>query len=311
MTPDTYTIEERMLGVGNGHILYIHDWGNQHAEQTFLFLHGGPGSGCSDSHKMLFDGERDHVIFFDQRGAGRSTPAGSLKANTTQDLIADISAVLGAFKVDSAIAVGGSWGSCLALAYALDNPARISAMVLRGIFSGSQTEIDHLDRGQFRNFFPDVWEKLIEQTPAEHRDDPVRFHVSRALGPNAKAAKASAYAYSELESSLLALDDRHKAGDFETYSPTGNKVEIHYLANRCFLPDGYILDNAHKLTMPIWLIQGRYDMICPPVTAYKLHKRLPSSQLTFTTAGHTASDRANFDLLRTIIANFTEHGARR
>src|SRR5258708_10643681 len=147
MTPDKFTVKEQMLPVGDGHTLYVHEWRNPTSGRTFVFLHCGPGSGCNDGHKGLFDGSRDRVIFFDQRCAGKSTPAGSLVANTTQHLVSDIEQIRKTLHLDAFTIVGGSWGSLLALAYALEHPTQVSAMVLRGIFTGSEAEDDYLYKG--------------------------------------------------------------------------------------------------------------------------------------------------------------------
>lgn len=302
MTPDTYTISEKMLDVGDGHTLYVHDWGNPNAAQTIVFLHGGPGVGCSDSHKAFFDGTRDHVIFFDQRGSGKSLPAGRLEANTTDHLVEDIKTILKQFNLQSVVLFGGSWGSFLALAYALKYPADVKAMVLRGIFTGRQSEIDHIDKGAFRAFYPEVWDAFVKRTPSEHQHDPASYHGPRAIGTDQAAAKESAYAYSELESSIMCLDDRRQAEDFSTFKPEATQIEVHYLVNHCFVDNDYIMKHASQLRMPVWLVQGRYDMVCPPITAYELHQVLPNCKLTITVSGHAGSERGNFDALRSIVA---------
>ena len=306
MTPDEFTNQELRLDTGNGHSLYVQDWGNKQATMPIIFLHGGPGSGCSDGQKQYFDPARQRVIFFDQRGSGLSTPKGSLEHNTTDKLIEDISRVADRIGFDDFVLVGGSWGACLALAYALRYPKRVRAMVLRGIFTGSQAEIDFLDKGGFRHFFPDVWQTLLDRTPKAHHKDPAAYHQKRMFGSDPAAAKESAFAISELEGSLVRLDDRHTVQNIEDFDPSGITVEIHYTANRCFMKDNYILDNAAKLHMPVWLVQGRYDMVCPPLTAHTLHERLPNSQLVWTTAGHSGSDRANYDVVRSILLSMAD-----
>lgn len=302
MTPDEYTIKEYMLPVGNGHTVYVHDWGNPKSKQPFLFLHGGPGSGCNDAFKAFFDGTRDRVIFFDQRGAGKSTPKGKLEHNTTQDLISDIEHILDNHGLEKIIIFGGSWGTTLALAYALAHPGRVASMVIRGIFTGRQAEIDHLDKGNFRNFFPDVWDAYLLRTPEQYRDDPTAYHSARAVGDDTKAAFESSYALGEFEGSVSALEDRHKATDPKIFDPVPARIEAHYIMNHCFMEENYIMDNAHTLSMPIWIVQGRYDMVCPPVTAYELHKRLPQSSLVMTQSGHSGNDHGNFDALRATVA---------
>lgn len=304
MTPDKYTIAEHFIDVGQGHSLYVQDWGNSKAGRPILFLHGGPGSSAKDHHKSFFEPTSQRVIFFDQRGTGRSLPAGSLEHNTTKELVEDIETIAKKLNLKKFIITGGSWGSCLALAYAARYPSRIKAMVLRGIYTGTAAENDHIDSGGWKTYFPDVWQAYLERTPNAHHSNPTAYHHRMALGSDPQKAKFSAYAYSELESSLLRLDDRYTPQDFETFDPNGMKIELHYLSNNCFLPNDYILKNAPKLTMPIWLIQGRYDMVCPPITAYNLNQVLPNSQLIWTTAGH-ANDRPNYDLTRSSLLQLT------
>lgn len=303
MTPDIHTSSETMLNVGKGHQLYVQDWGNMRAKTTFIFLHGGPGSGCSDSHKQLFDPEKNRVIFFDQRGSGKSNPKGELQNNTTTDLVDDIELIMQKYKLEEFVLVGGSWGSTLALSYGIKYPRHVSAMILRGIFTGRQVEIDFLDKGGFKHFYPDVWERFVQSVPKKYHVDPSSYHGPHALGGGVQA-KESAYAYSQLEGGIMKLDDRGAAESFETYDPSGTQIEIHYMQNKCFLPENYIFDNAKKLTMPIWLVQGRYDAVCPPITAYELDKLLPNSNLIWTVAGHGGGERANFDVTKTIISTF-------
>ena len=291
-----------MIDVGGEHQLYTQLWGNPDAKQTIIFLHGGPGSGCSDGQKGLFDPVRHKVLFFDQRGAGNSLPKGSLEANNTDELVDDISKVADAYGIKKFVLTGGSWGSTLALAYALENPQRVTRMVLRGIFTGRQSEIDFLDKGQMRSFFPDVWDRFVATVPPEFADSPTSYHQQHMFG-NDKTATKAALAYSDFEGSLVTLDDRlAPPTDPKTFDPSGQIIEIHYLVNHCFMPDGYIIKNAAKLTMPIALVQGRYDMVCPPTTAYELHKVLPNSQLYWTVAGHSWKERANYDAVRTLLA---------
>lgn len=305
MTPDQYTNQELFIEVGDGHDLYVQDWGNKAIKTPVIFLHGGPGNGCNDGHRSRFDPLQQRVIFFDQRGCGRSIPYGSLEHNTTADLVADITKIADKLGLKQFILHGGSWGSTLALAYALEHPKRVKAMVLQGIFTGSQSEIDYLDQGLFRTFYPDVWDRYLQATPAEHRKDPGVYHVPRILGSDEQAVRQSGFAYSFVEYSILHLDDRPKQGDPETFDPTETRIEVHYMHNRCFMPDRHILKNAHKLTMPVWLVQGRYDMVCPPATAYELNQKLPNSELIWTVAGH-ANDRANYDACRTILLALTK-----
>ncbi len=293
MTPDEFTNQEFFLDVGYGHQIYVHDWGKQEVKTPIIFLHGGPGNGCDNRDKRKFDPKKQRVIFFDQRGSGKSIPFGSLLNNTTQHSVADIEKIIRHLQLERIVITGGSWGSCLALVYAIEHPERLAGMVIQGVFSGSHDDINWLSKGRFREFFPDAWDKYLAATPKEHRQNPSAYHFKRALGDDTEAAKVSAYAYQNLELSLIKLDNRLIPEDYTTYDPTKIQMEIYYVTNNCFLPDNFVLKNAAKLSMPVWIVQGRYDMVCRPITAYKLHQKLPSSELIWTINGHLAEHEAS------------------
>lgn len=302
MSPDNNIIKETFLDVGDGHQIYLQDWGNKNAKKPILFLHGGPGSGCNDGHKKYFDPESQRVIFFDQRGCGKSLPYGELSNNTTNHLVGDIIKVLDYCSVEKAIIVGGSWGSTLALKFAIKYQKRVEALILRGIFTARQSEIDFLEQGGFKSFFPEVWERFAGSVPEEFRDEPRKFHLPRILGDDPVAAKKSAYEYLLLEGSVIGLDDRTKFDNFEDFDPTSTIIECYYISNNCFMPEGYIMKQAKNLKCPVYIVQGRYDVVCPPFTAYELHKLLPNSKLYWTTAGHSGSDRSNWEVVRSIVS---------
>lgn len=305
MTPDQYTNKEFFIEVGDGHQLYAHDWGNPKGLPVIV-LNGGPGESAGDGHKRGFDPDVHRVIFFDQRGCGKSLPYGSLEHNTTADMIEDITKIADHLGIKKFVLKGGSWGATLALAYALKYSKRIKAMVLYGIFTGAQDEIDYIDKGGFATHFPDAWQTYLDATPESHRHAPSKYHFARILGNDGQAARESALIYRDLEGAVIRLDDRFTPNNPEDFDPTGIQMEVYYMTNRCFLPDNYILDNAHKLDMPIWLVQGRYDMVCPPQFAYRLHKRLPKSRLVWTTSGHLGSERENHSVMRAILLQLAE-----
>lgn len=304
MNNDDFTIKEYFIEVGDGHSLYVHDWGNPKAKTPIVFLHGGPGACTKDKHKAMFVPERQRVIFFDQRGAGRSLPYGSLKKNTTMELVEDIEKIAKHLKLDKFILNGGSWGSALALFYALKYPKRVKAMVLRGIFTCTKNETEWLDQGQFKTFYPEVWQRYLDATPKNHRHSPSAYHYKRILGGKEAEVRASAYAYSCLEYGAIALDDRFMPGDPAEFDPVETIIETHYLSNYCFMPDRYILDNARKLKMPVYLVQGRYDMVCPPATAYELSKQLPNGELITTIAGHR-DEHESWNIARSLLLQLT------
>lgn len=292
MTSDEFTIQELCLKVGNGHELYVHDWGNKKAKIPIVYLHGGPGSSCRDNNKFMFDPEVQRVIFHDQRGSGNSTPYGKLEHNTTADLIEDIETIANKLKLKKFIVVGGSWGSTLSLAYTLKYPKRVHALVINGVFTGSSQEIKYLDSGLFRTHFPDAWDRYLAITPARFHANPSEYHFPRILGNDEVAAIESGKAYGELESSIAKIDERWTPPAYDdTYSNVPIRIEVHYMMNNCFMDDRHILNNAHKLTMPLWIIQGRYDFVCPPITAYELSQKAPNAHLIWTQAGHGRTDR--------------------
>lgn len=300
MTPDEFTIQELMLDVGDGHTLYVHDWGNPKTRTPIVFLHGGPGTGNSDRYKLRFDPKIHRVIFHDQRGTGKSMPYGSLKHNTTQHLVDDIEKIATTLQLSNFVLTGGSWGSTLALMYALKHPERVSQLIINGVFTASKSEIDWLDQGYFRIFYPELWQQFVASVPKTHQKDPTSYHAQRILGTDATKAMQSGQIYSNLEGSLLSIDDRHKPHPADDFDVVPIKIEVHYLQNKCFMPqERYLLQEAHKLSMPVWIVQGRYDMVCPPVTAHELHQRIPGSKLIWTMAGH-GNDRSTYDVMRTL-----------
>lgn len=286
MNPDQYTIAEHTLDVGHGHMLYIQDWGYKKAKKPIIFLHGGPGSGCKDKYRLPFDPTAQRVIFFDQRGCGKSTPLGHWHHNNTQELAADITRIADFLKINTFVLTGGSWGSTLALYYAITQPSRVHTLVIHGVFTSSQAEIDWIDNGLFKTHFPDIWERYVGTVPKSRQADPSAYHYERVLGGDPAAATASALAYSTLEGSAVSLDDNHVPINPADFDPTQAILEMRYLAKRCFLPEKFILKNAHKLKMPVHIVQGRYDFVCPPATAYQISKSAPKATLTWTISGH-------------------------
>jgi proline iminopeptidase len=306
MTPDGFTLSETYVDVGDGHRLYVHDWGCAEASRPVLALHGGPGTPSADGHKEYFDPSRQRVLFCDQRGVGRSEPYGSLESNTTQHLVDDLVTILDRFRVDKAVVMGGSWGSCLALAFALAHPERVHALALCGLLTGRQLELDWLNEGRWRTFFPEVWQWYLDRTPPEHHDDPTAYHFARILGDDEEASKESAYAYTTVDSAVMTLDDRFAPSPLEEdFDPAPARIQAHYFTNSHFLPDEHLMDNADRLGMAVHVVQGRYDMICPPVTAYQLVERLPRGELYWAVSGHTP-DRESWNLFRAVLLHVTQ-----
>lgn len=304
MTPDEYTNKEFFIEVGNGHKLYVCDWGNPKG-MPVIFLHGGPGAASRDRHKEAFDPTKHHVIFFDQRGCGKSLPYGSMEHNTTQDLVEDINKIADQVKFKRFVLTGRSWGTALALAYAIAHPKRIQAMVLASIYTATKEEDAWVDQGRFRSHYPEVWERYLSHTPKAHHSNPSAYHFKNILGNNEQLVAKSALAVEEMEHGIMLLGDPAPALDPTTFDPTSARIYAHYLTNSCFLPEGHILKNSAKLTMPIWLVHGRFDMCCPPITAYELNKKLPNSHLIWAISNHR-NEHENENVLRAILLQLAE-----
>lgn len=275
-----------MVPVGDGHELYVQDWGNEQASVTIFRLHGGPGGSSSDSYKTQYDPLRQRVVFHDQRGCGKSVPYGSLENNTTDDLIEDIRKIADKLDIEKFVLHGTSWGATLALAFAIKYPQRTSALVIGGVFTATRAENEWLNKGLMKTFYPDVWQRYLETVPEKYGDDPSAYHIERVLRGSAAEQKESGYAFEHLEGGVMFFHDTPAPGDKDSFDPSGIRIELHYLSNGCFMPEGYIATNAQKLTMPVHIVQGRYDMVCPPQTAYELSRKLPDARLYWTLSNH-------------------------
>jgi proline iminopeptidase len=249
------------------------------------------------------------VLFFEQRGAGRSEPFASLQDNHTDALVDDMTQLLDAHGLGRVVLFGGSWGSTLSLVYAIRHPERVLAMVLRGIFLADRRSIDHFLRGAVATLYPEVWERFIAQVPAQRQDDVAAFYLEHMTSGGEEQRERYCREWARYELSLIKLDpasvdleDMLEHYNYRSLAP----LEAHYMANQCFLPDGYILDNAAAVAgLPATIVHGRYDVICPPRDAYALHGRLPESALHFVCAGHSASEAAIRDTLRAELARLT------
>ena len=260
-----------------------------------FFLHGGPGVGCSSWHRRLFDPKKWQIILFDQRGSGRSRPFGCIKQNITHGLVGDIKTLLDLLRVEKAVLFGGSWGSTLALIYAINHPETVSAMILRGIWLGEKSELDYYTRGGVRMNFPEAWERFTYQVPAKHRKNPLPYYYKKLTAGSEKERQHFAYEWARYEESALhlkelsgkKLDRETRDGSFVSLAI----MEAHYCLHRLFIEDHYIIKRAKRIRQILaTIIQGRYDMVCPPDAAWRLHKQLPYSQIQIVFAGHSASD---------------------
>ena len=283
-----------MLQVDPLHTLYWEESGNPDGI-PILFLHGGPGAGTVPANRRFFDPKAYRIILFDQRGSGRSTPAGEIKDNTTQLLVSDIEVLRRSLNIDRWVVFGGSWGSTLALVYAEMFPHQCIALVLRGIFLCRAQEIEWFLYGM-QSFFPEHWVAFSEHLPPEERDDLLYNYHRRLVSPDRTVHMPAALAWSLYEgscSTLMPNDSGLDQFSQDQFALSLARIEAHYFVNNIFLPENFILDHAEVLNdIPGVIVQGRYDMVCPAASAIKLNKLWDRSQLIVVPdAGHSSSEK--------------------
>jgi proline iminopeptidase len=274
------------FAVGGGHHIYVEQSGRRDGFPV-LFLHGGPGSHTRPQHRRYFDPERYRIILFDQRGCGRSLPAGETANNTTAHLVADIEHLRRELGVDRWLLFGGSWGSALALAYAAAHPGPVAGLVLRGVFLASHAELDWFLNG-VGAFVPDA----VQQLRSGAEGDLVRHYHAQVNHPDHRIALAAANRWSAYEEQVIGIGSSPpatgaagaSAGDGEAMLARA-RVQLHYLAADCFLRENELLDTAWRVPAHTIIVQGRLDMVCPPVTAHALARRLPSCELRMVEQG--------------------------
>lgn len=278
------------LAVDAGQMLYWETSGNPNGVPV-LFLHGGPGGGCSVNDRRYFDPARYRIVLFDQRGCGRSTPSGAITTNTTAHLIDDIEMLRIRLNIDQWVLFGGSWGSTLALAYAERFPLRVSAMVLRGVFTARASELNWLYRGGAAQIFPDAWARFARFIPPQERDDLIAAYFTRLTCGETDIETAAAREWCLWEDTLSTLLPSPAPFDDANQLPLA-RIEAHYMLHRAFIEEGQLLAHASRLRgIPGIIVQGRYDMVTPAVTAWQLHQAWPGSSLRLIPdAGHAASE---------------------
>ncbi|WP_265948868.1 prolyl aminopeptidase [Dechloromonas sp. A34] len=274
----------RQMAVGDGHLVYVEECVADYGLPV-LFLHGGPGSGCSPVQRRLFDPQRFHAVLFDQRGCGRSKPLGSLRANTTAHLVTDLEYLREALGIPAWIVFGGSWGSLLALTYAQLYPERVLGLVLRGIFLGSAEEIRAYVQGG-NGVPPEAWQAFAEAMPAGERGDLLAAYTRRILGDDLLVATAAAHAWLDYERAQMGEAPLTAAPDAVQLAKA--RIQLHYLSNHCFLNPGQLLAGVDRLRhIPATIVQGMADPVCPPHIAEKLHRAWPEATwMPVAGAGH-------------------------
>lgn len=280
------------LPVDDLHTIYWEECGNP-AGVPVLFLHGGPGAGCSPEHRRFFDPQYYRIVLFDQRGAGRSTPHGETRNNTTAHLVSDIESLREMLKIPQWHVFGGSWGSTLALAYAQAHPQPCLSLTLRGIFLLQAYEVDWFLHGM-RNFAPEAWGQFVEFLPESLRGnlcDGYWTQLNHEL-PEIRAAAANSWAGYEAKSvSLRTSGTAVASGPIASSSAVGlARLEVHYMRSNQFVPNDALMRGVERVRhIPCAIVQGKYDLLCPPITAVALHQAWPESTLhIIEDAGHSA-----------------------
>ena len=308
--PPIEPFDQRMMDMGDGHEIYVEQSGNKKGKPVVVF-HGGPGGGCSPTMRRYFDPERYRVIMFDQRGCGRSRPHASIENNTTWHLVADIERIRKALGIEQWIVFGGSWGATLALIYAQTHPARPLALVLRGVFAMTRAELDWFYGGGAAQFFPETWKSFADLVPEDEQNDMIgAYHKRLFCGERATEVKY-ARAWAAWENALASVySDGTSAAPPADYAHAFARLENHFFINEGFLEkDGQVFENMSRIAhIPGRIVQGRYDMICPPHTAQKIADLWPAASLRMIRdAGHALSEPGiSAELVRTM--NNLAHG---
>ena len=282
------------LEMGPPHEIYVEECGNPKGLPA-VFVHGGPGGGCTPDNRRFFDPARYRIVLFDQRGCGRSRPHAELADNTSQDLVADMERIRTSLGIDRWLVFGGSWGSTLSLLYAETHSERVRALVLRGIFLATQAELDWFYRGGIANVFPDHFAEFLAPIPQTERDDLVRAYHRRLTDPDIEVRRRAAEAWSLFEarcSTLLPSEALVSQFTEPDVAIAVSRIECHYFINDCFLAPDQLIRNVPRLRdIPGVIVQGRYDMVCPSMAAWRLKQAWPQVELRFIPdSGHAASE---------------------
>jgi proline iminopeptidase len=282
-----------LLPVSFLHSIYYEQCGNPNGYPVVI-LHGGPGSGCTPMQRRFFDPQVYRIILFDQRGCKRSQPPGCIEDNTTAALIEDMEALRRHLNISQWMVFGGSWGSTLALAYAEMHPAAISELILRGIFLCRPQELEWFFY-EVRHFFPDAWERFVTPLPVEERGDNVAAYRKRIFSDDAGIALNAAISWGNFEAEIMSLLPSATTPTSATPDTTvigRARVQLHYLSNMGFIDGQEILARIDTIrNIPAKIIQGRYDMVCPPSTAFELHQAWPEAEfIVIPDAGHSAME---------------------
>ena len=293
--PEIEPLETGFLEVSSIHTIYWERSGNPNGKKI-LIIHGGPGGGSQPRYRRYFNPEKFDIIQFDQRGCGLSKPFSELKENTTIDLINDIEKLREKLKIDKWHLFGGSWGSTLSLIYAIENPSRVLSLTLRGIFLCRSFELSWFYQYGASEIFPDEYEKYISIIPKNSRENLIKAFYEYLTSSDISLRKKAANAWTNWElstSHLIKKDTELNINSHNSFSDAFARIECHYFINNIFLEDNFILNNIEFIkSLPITIIQGRYDVVCPMRSAWDLHKNLENSKLVIVPdSGHSMSEK--------------------
>jgi proline iminopeptidase len=299
--PEIEPFNKNSLKVSDLHEIYYEECGTPEGVPV-VFLHGGPGSGCNPVQRRFFDPQHYRIILLDQRGCGRSTPQGEVRENTTGDLVADIEALRIHLGIAKWHVFGGSWGSTLAIAYAIKYANHIISLTLRGIFLSRSNELNWF-LGGVQHFYPEVWHSLISYLPENERSDVLNAYSKRISSADEQVNVPAATHWNAFESSIMRLKPAEVSAnsapktveDVQKEQPievARARVQIHYIEHQCFIDGDAILKSATILNkIPTVIVQGRYDMVCPPQTAWDLSRAMPNAEFVMVAdAGHSAME---------------------
>jgi len=293
--PPIEPYKEFNLKVSDLHTIYVEESGNPKGKPV-IFLHGGPGGGIEPIYRRYFNPKKWRIIIFDQRGCGKSTPHAELRENTTWDLVEDIEKIRKYLNIEKWVIFGGSWGSTLSMSYAIKYPLRCRGLILRGIFMLRKKEINWFYQEGASYLYPDAWEHYIEKIPESERNDLVRAYYKRLISLDNKVRIESAKAWSIWEASTSKL---FQSGDYlhhfedSSVAEAFARIECHYFINGGFFDsDEWILENVDKIRhIPTVIVQGRYDVVCPMISAWDLYRKLPEADFhVVQNAGHSMTE---------------------
>lgn len=306
--PQTKPLGSYKMKVSDVHTISYWTYGNKNGKPV-LFVHGGPGAGTTPTSARFFNPKKYYIVLVDQRGCGKSKPSAELRENDTYSLISDFEKIREKLKIDKWMVFGGSWGSTLSLAYTMTHPNRVTELIVRGVFFCTKPEVDWItEPGGADKFNPEAWHFYEKSIPDKKK---FQGNYLKAFDKCFKGEYGSKKrdmcllswsAWEDANSQLSPIPFKKLIEDMkrEGKYPEMSLIEHHYFTNKCFLEEGYFLkkENLKKLkNIPVTIVQGLYDLECPFISAYKLHKALPHSEFYPTVAGHTALDEQNIKYL--------------